>query len=578
MQESCLLAAYFTPMEYRPIVFAVAAALLAGGCHDASSPAPGNSPPPSAAEAANQQFLNRGTYDPWILKSPGGSGVAPLYLSDGRKAYLVDSGGKPNQKFVAGGYVNNALQGGAPEKEAAAQGQAGSFVQTLNLRTGALTTQTPSGAVTLSLPGFQPRDWAGVWDQSDIAIDGDPEAQQVVHSNLFYLLSSTYPGSDHSIPPMGLSSSVYQGHIFWDAEIWMFPALIAQHPDLAKSVINYRFARLEQARKNAAHHKFAGAEYPWESAVSGEEVAPEEFSHERHITADVAYAAWQYYLWTGDKNYLREEGWPILQATAQYWASRVTKDGDGSYHIRQVMPPDETAGVVDDDAYTNGAARYNLNAATAAAGALGLSADPKWADIADALITLSDADRGIPAEHAGDITDRFSAKQADTLLLVHPLNEKFDAATTGKMLDFYATHTIKTGPAMTSCIHSIVASELDRGSEALEYFRESYRPFMRGPWNAFSEKRTTNNVYFHTGMGGSLQAVLYGFAGLQVRTKGQGGPGIRLAGDNDVSLCANPHLPPGWTHLTIKGVRFHGQMLDIDINSKNEASVTRRNT
>ncbi|MEO7715119.1 MAG: glycosyl hydrolase family 65 protein [Capsulimonas sp.] len=532
----------------------------------------------SAAASANQQFLTRRTYDPWVLSSISGFNIAPLYLTDGRKSYLIDGGGKPIQKFTAGVYVDNSLQPGAPEKDAAAQGQAGLFEQTLDMRTGKLTTHLPEGSQILSLPGFQPPDWAKIWDQSDIVITGDPEAQQVVHSSLFYLLSSTYPGSPHSIPPMGLSSAVYKGHIFWDAEIWMFPALIAQHPEYAKSILDYRFARLGQARKNAAKHKFAGAEYPWESAETGEEVAPEEFAKERHITADVAYAAWQYYLWTGDKKYLREEGWPMIQATAQYWASRVTKDGDDSYHIRQIMSPDETAGLVDDDAWTNAVVRYNLNAATAAAAALGLPADPKWTDIADALITLSDSDRGIPAEHAGDITERFAAKQADTLLMIHPLNEKFDATTTGRMLDFYAAHTIKTGPAMTSCIHSIVASELDRGSEALDYFRESYRPFMRGPWNAFSEKRTTNNVYFHTGMGGSLQSVLYGFAGLQVRSGGQGGPGKRLAGDNDVSLCANPHLPPGWTRLTVKGVRFRGQVLDIDINGKNEASVTRRGT
>ena len=563
-------------MQYRPLVFAVGAALLVGGCHDSGAPAPENSLPPSVAAAPNQQFLNRGTYDPWVLSSPGGADVASAYLSDGRKAYLIDGGGKPTQKVVAGAYVNNALQAGAPEKEAVGQGRAGTFAQTLDMRTGEFTTKGPSGSVVFAPPDFHPPDWGTIWDQSDIVIAGDPEAQQVVHANLFYLLSTTYPGSDHSIPPMGLSSATYQGHIFWDAELWMFPALIAQHPDYAKSVIDYRFARLGQARKNAVKHKFAGAEYPWESAATGEEVAPEEFARERHVTADVAYAAWQYYLWTGDKKYLRDEGWPILEATAQYWASRVSMDTDGVYHILQVMSPDETAGVVDDDAFTNGVVRYNLNAAAAAARVLGSSPDPKWTAIADALITVSDTDRGIPAEHTGDITDRFSAKQADTLLLIHPLNERFDAATTGKMLDFYSAHTIKTGPAMTSCIHSIVASELDRGSEALADFRESYRPFMRGPWDAFSEKRTTNNVYFLTGMGGSVQAVLYGFAGLQVRSAGLGGPGTRLAGDNDVSLCANPHLPPGWTRLTIKGVRFRGQLLDIDINGKNEATVTRR--
>ena len=128
----------------------------------------------------------------------------------------------------------------------------------------------------------------------------------MTHANLFYLLSSTYPGSDHSIPPMGLSSNLYGGHIFWDAEVWMLPALIVQHPDYARSIIDYRFKLLGQAKKNAQAHGFAGAEYPWESADTGAEMAPAEFAKERHITADVGWAAWQYYLWTGDKAYLQE--------------------------------------------------------------------------------------------------------------------------------------------------------------------------------------------------------------------------------------------------------------------------------
>ena len=212
-------------------------------------------------------------------------------------------------------------------------------------------------------------DWPHIWQTSDIVIDGDPEAQQVTHANLFYLLSSTFPGSTYSIPPMGLSSNVYGGHIFWDADVWMLPALIVQHPEYAKPIVDYRFKLLAQAKKNAKAHGYAGAEYPWESADTGKEEAPGEFAQERHITADVAFAAWQWYLWTGDNAYLKREGWPLLQATAQYWVSRVTKGTDGKYHIKGVLSPDETAGLVDDDAYTNAVVRYNLQAATRAAAA-----------------------------------------------------------------------------------------------------------------------------------------------------------------------------------------------------------------
>lgn len=412
---------------------------------------------------------------------------------------------------------------------------------------------------------LHPPDWPRLWQTSDIVIQGDPEAQQVTHANLFYLLSSTYPGSDHSIPPFGLSSNLYGGHIFWDAEVWMLPALIVQHPDYAKSIVNYRFKLLGQAKKNAHAHSFAGAEYPWESADTGKEMVGGEFAKERHITADVGWAAWQYYLWTGDKAYLKSEGWPILQATAQYWVSRVTKGADGKYHVKGVLSPDETAGVVDDDAWTNGVVQANLRAAVRAATAVGESPDSRWTVIADGMYFAFDKPRGIPAENSKPMTDRFGAKQADALLLVHPLNIPFEAQTAGKMLDFYTAHTIKNGPAMTASIHAVVAARLGRDQDALNLFHDSYRPFMRGPWDAFAEKRTSNRVYFCTGMGGCLQSVLYGFAGLQVVEPGQTGQGTKIAGDAEASLYAAPHLPPGWGGLTVKGVHFRGRTFDLSV-------------
>ncbi|MDQ2798938.1 MAG: hypothetical protein M3Y13_04765, partial [Armatimonadota bacterium] len=381
---------------------------------------------------------------------------------------------------------------------------------------------------------------------------------------------------DHSIPPFGLSSNLYGGHIFWDAEVWMLPALLVQHPEYAKSIIAYRFKTLAQAKKNAKQHGFAGAEYAWESAGTGAEMAPAEFAKERHITADVGWAAWQYYLWTGDKGYLKKEGWPVLQATAQYWASRVTEGADGKYHIKGVLSPDETAGVVDDDAYTNAVVQANLRAATAAAKSMGQGADPKWAVIAKGMYFPFDKERGIPAENDTPMTDRFDAKQADTLLLVHPLNVPFDAATTGKMLDFYTAHTSKFGPAMTSSIEAVVAARLGQGQKSLDLFHDSYRPFMRGPWDAFAEKRTSNRVYFCTGMGGCLQSVLYGFAGLQVVAAGEKGQGTKIAGDSEASLYADPHLPPGWTGLTVKGVKFRGRTFDVGIGAGNKVTATAR--
>ena len=577
MQDFAHSCAYHTRMNARFIPLLAAASLLLAGCHETTPPQTNiTTSPHDEAVAANQLFLNQKNFDPWLLAISNPNSPIDIYQGRGDAGLLYAPDGNYYQAFYVGRYDRSGqltAQSNAGIKRAVPIPKG--YRQTLSLQTGTLTTTSEqSGTLsTLTEAGQIKKVWAHVWQTSDIVISGDPEAQQVTHANLFYLLSSTYPGSDHSIPPMGLSSDIYGGHIFWDAEVWMMPALLVQHPDYAKSIIQYRFKTLGQAKKNAKMHGFAGAEYPWESADTGAEMAPAEFAQERHITADVGWAAWQYFLWTGDKTYLAKEGWPVLQATAAYWVSRVSKGADGKYHILKVLSPDETAGVVSDDAYTNAVVQANLRAAVSAAKVVGQAADPRWEAIASGLYFPEDKTRGIPAENDALMTDRFSAKQADTLLLIYPLHQSFDAATEGKMLDFYAAHTIKNGPAMTASMQAIVAARLGRGQDALDQFHDSYRPFMRGPWDAFAEKRTSNRVYFCTGMGGCLQSVLYGFAGLQAVEAGQTAAGTKIAGDAIASLYADPHLPPGWGGLVVKGVQFHGKSYTVTVKPGNQVTV-----
>lgn len=580
MQDFPPSRAYSTPVNTRfiPAACVLAAALSLVGCHSTTPPPPAPASSHDEAAAANALFLNQKTFDPWVLRSMDSQNPLPTYFSDGEVGCVVGPLGKVSQQYQSGLYRQGELVALPPPTHPSGYATDYSFSndyqQQFNLETGSLTTKLKNVTLDLAFSGQKPRDWPRLWQTSDIVITGDPEAQQVTHANLFYLLSSTYPGSDHSIPPMGLSSNIYGGHIFWDAEAWMMPALIVQHPDYAKSIIDYRFKTLGQAKKNAKAHGFSGAEYAWESADTGAEMAPAEFAQERHITADVGWAAWQYYLWTGDRAYLAKEGWPVLSATAAYWAARVTHGADGKYHINKVLSPDETAGVVDDDAYTNAVVRANLRAASAAAKLLGQPADPRWRIVADGLFFPYDRARKIPAENDAPMTDRFAAKQADTLLLVHPLGVDYDAATQSRMLDFYAAHTIKNGPAMTASMEAVVAAHLGRGPQSLDLFHDSYRPFMRGPWDAFAEKQTSNRVYFCTGMGGCLQSVLYGFAGLRVVEAGNKLNGTKIAGDEVASLYADPHLPPGWGGLVVKGIRFRGKAFDVAVTPVNKVTVT----
>jgi protein-glucosylgalactosylhydroxylysine glucosidase len=190
---------------------------------------------------------------------------------------------------------------------------------------------------------FHQKAWAALWT-SDIIIDGDAQAQQDVHSMLYHLYSFTREGTALSPSPMGLSGLGYNGHVFWDTELWMYPALLVLHPEIAKSMVEYRYQRLDAAKKNAFSKGYKGAMFPWESAETGVEETPVwalSGPFEQHITGCVGIAAWNYYCVTQDKEWLKEKGWPILKETANFWASRVERNGANKFEIKNVVAADE---------------------------------------------------------------------------------------------------------------------------------------------------------------------------------------------------------------------------------------------
>ena len=155
--------------------------------------------------------------------------------------------------------------------------------------------------------------WSELW-KSDIEIEGDAQSQQDIRSMIYHLYSFVRQGSALSISPMGLSGLGYNGHIFWDADTWMFPALLMLQPKLDESLIDYRYNQLETAKKNAFEHGYQGAMYPWESSDSGFEETPVwalAGTFEHHISGCVALAAWNYYRVTQDTKWLAEKGFPI---------------------------------------------------------------------------------------------------------------------------------------------------------------------------------------------------------------------------------------------------------------------------
>lgn len=390
--------------------------------------------------------------------------------------------------------------------------------------------------------------WTALW-QGDIEIDGDSEAQRNVRFALFNLYGSIREGSRRSIPPMGLSArSFYNGHIFWDSEIWMYPALLVLHPELARQMLDYRVDGLDAARRRAYVHGFRGAMFPWEGDDRGEEATPT-FALtgplEHHITADIAIACWNYYCVTGDRSWLIRDGYPLMQETARFWCDRVSRNDDGSYSIHNVIGANEYAAGVTDNAFTNGAARRALEYAAAAAAVCGERPDPRWKEIAAGLRILRFPD-GVTREHATYGGERI--KQADVNLLGYPLGIVTERAALLRDLSYYESRIDPhNGPAMSWSVFAVQYARLGMVSEAETMFRRAYLPNLRPPFGTFAETATSGNPYFMTGAGGMLQAVLFGFGGLEITSAG-------LVQRSSV-------LPSSWKSLT---VRANGKTYRMD--------------
>jgi len=389
--------------------------------------------------------------------------------------------------------------------------------------------------------------WNELW-KSDIIIDGDDATQREVRSMIYHLYAFSREGTAYSISPMGLSGLGYNGHIFWDAETWMYPALLLLQPKIAASMMEYRFQRLRQAERNAFSHGYRGAMYPWESAASGEEETPVgaltgPFEH--HITADIGMAAWNYFCVTQDKEWLKNKGYPLLKETADFWASRVERNGAGHYDIKNVVPADEDAGNVDNNAFTNAAAKANLQDATEAAQLLGLPPDPDWMEVSRNIPILRFAG-GITMEHATYHGEKI--KQADVNLLAYPLHEITDPAAIRKDLEYYKPR-VGDGPAMTQAIFAILYARLGMPDSAYAVFKAGYTPNMRPPFGVIAETASGDNPYFSTGAGGMLQAMLNGFGGLEITRGG-------------ISQLKTT-LPAAWHSLKLTGIGPGGKTYTV---------------
>ena len=457
----------------------------------------------------------------------------------------------------------------------AASGRSYTFTKFVGVDTDLTTAKPESAAIAASqaaasggwekLFADHASAWADLW-KSDIVVSGQPELQDWVRSNLYALQSGIRAGADDSIAPAGLSSDNYAGLIFWDAETWMFPSLLAFHPDVAQSVIDYRRKTIPGARTNATNLGYKGLFFPWNSAEKGDlatechSVDPPHCITQIHLQGDIALAVWQSYLASGDVNWLRNH-WSLLHGNAEYFASRVTVNADGSYSIKNVAGPDEYSNGVNDGVFTNAGAATALRNATRAAQILGESVPAQWTTIADKLRMPFDQQNQVFLQYDG--YQGTQIKQADTVLLIYPMEWPMSTQVAANTLDYYAPRTDPDGPAMTDAIHAIDAAQIgEPGCQTNTYLMRSVRPFIRDPFAQFTEARgdkagaqdplAGSPAYnFLTGSGGFSQVFTFGLTGLRWR-------------EDHVRL--DPMLPPQLSGgVTLKGLHWHGRTFDVAI-------------
>jgi trehalose/maltose hydrolase-like predicted phosphorylase len=441
------------------------------------------------------------------------------------------------------------------------------------------------------------REWESRWRDADVQIEGDEALQRALRFAEYHLISSANPEDGRvSIGARALSGEAYKGHVFWDTEIYMVPFYSFTHPASARALLTYRYHTLPAAREKARAAGYRGIMYPWESADTGEETTPRfvialngeviavrNGDLENHITADVAYAVWQYWNVTADDEFFLKAGAEIMLESARMWASRGQVEADGLYHIRHVIGPDEYHEEVDDNAFTNIMAGWNMRRGLETAQVLQQRWPERWRELANALqITEEELESwsrlpGLiytsydpqtrlfeqfsgyfkkeqidlaayePRHSAMDVIlghDRIQqtniVKQADVVMAMYLLWDEFPAEIREANFRYYEPRT-GHGSSLSPSMHALVAARMGDVALAEKYLRQA------------AEIDLGNNMGNAAGgvhaaaIGGLWQAMIFGFAGLEVRAEG---------------VAFNPHLLPHWMRLTLP-LQFRGRKLRV---------------
>lgn len=393
------------------------------------------------------------------------------------------------------------------------------------------------------------------WNSSLLEIDGDELLGAAVRYNQYQLIQSVGKDPHSNIAAKGLSGEGYEGHYFWDTEMYMQPFFTLTNPEISRNLVEYRYAILDRARENArilGHKK--GAAYPWRT-IMGKECSGyfPAGSAQYHISGDIAYSTVAYYLITGDLDFIAEKGAEIVFETARMWLD-LGCYYKGTFQIHEVTGPDEYTCLVSNNYYTNANAQYNLHWAVRfyrlleeagklrpVADRIGLTEDEilEFEKAEKAMYLPYDEELGINPQDDSflkkklwDIENtpkenfplllyyhpmyiyRFQVcKQADTVLAHFMFEDAQDIETIRRSFAYYEKVTTHDS-SLSTCIYSIVASKLGLKDKAYEYFGDSAK------LDLFNTHHNTKDGIHTANMGGNYMAIVYGFGGFRLKESG----------------------------------------------------------
>ncbi|MEQ1935582.1 MAG: hypothetical protein ABL962_17115, partial [Fimbriimonadaceae bacterium] len=391
---------------------------------------------------------------------------------------------------------------------------------------------------------------------TDIILDGPVADQQAIRSFIFYLRRAVHPQGAMSVAPYALSNKTYNGHIFWDADLWVFPAIALLEPARARIIPDYRIRMLPQAKRNFAKWVASGrptggeplgvtavspgAKFPWESSVSGGETIKGDSQFEDHVSGGVAWLVnLSNALGMTDNNH-------VLPAVAEFYRSR-SVPGPLGREIKGTLSPDEFH-MGSNDLYTNLLAQWTMNGG-------------KWNGPFKFKLPR---DQKKFLTYDGDKQRAY--KQAAAVLSIYPLQFPDAVAQSHQMIERFGSKVTPNGPAMSDSIHALISARNGDRDLAYETWHRSWQPFTDQPLMLFSEKKGKASTYFVTGAAGSLQAVIYGFLNFRI------GPDKPTKGwvqplKNGYWLSSTPRLPKAWKSVTVKGMSILGKRYTFEFDS-----------